>query len=483
MEGGDGGGENPPRPPAVVAAPPQADPQSIANELILEAQQQHLNEANSNFFGRMSIKGRDIFRAATEKAYDTPMLGRVVGKMGVTYNQFWANRHESNAAGFKNRMDAIDLEVRALNEAREELERSAHVMEQANDPGYASLLVSMTKITQQQNALLNKKDKAHTEFEASQGRAAMRINERDAVADKLIRRYEEKLRPLEGEVRRIEEVRTGLENRRQAMQERHRGIEQELTQMEARRNAAAEALRRAGNSEWSIGRNAGLKAMDALIINRRRRLSEESELMTRKLNEVGWQLAKSQEKANPARDRREWFVRKKSVRETEFGDAPRNRMDNTNQRAEVRVGEFVMPQPPAQVEGGAQDAPQPLELVPMEGERVEKVEKDENNIEEREGLAGDVMKFRRWIISKHIGSMLSVKMLLSPSNHFTEEIESAIAAVEATSGTEEEKMDELFQRRLPELFVARDNMSPEDAAEIKNQYQEYKEEQRTNQGV
>lgn len=480
MEGGNGGAENPPQPPAAVAAPPQADPQPIANELILEAQQRHLNEANSNFFGRMSLKGRDIFRAATEKAYDTPMLGRVVGKMGVTYNQFWANRHESNAAGFKNRMDAIDLEVRALNEAREELERSARVMEQANDPGYASLLVSVTKITQQQNTLLAKKDKAHTKFETSQGRAAMRINERDAVADKLIRRYEEKLRPLEGEVRRIEEVRTGLENRRQAMQERHRGVEQELAQMEARRNAAAEALRRAGNSEWSIGRNEGLKAMDTLIINRRRRLSEESELMTRKLNEVGWQLAKSQEKANPARDRREWFVRKKSVRETEFGDAPRNRMDNPIQRAEVHVGEFVIPQPAAQVEGGAQDAPQPLELVPMEGERVEK---DENNIEEREGLAGDVMKFRRWVISKHFGSTLSVKMLLSPSNHFSEEIESTIAAVETTPGTEEEKMDELFQRRIPELFVTRDNMSPEDAAEIKNQYQEYKEEQHVNQGV
>lgn len=284
-----------------------------------------LNSENQSFLGRMSEGGKKLASQAYEGLYKIPGVNRVVGKLEIAYNQFWIDKHEEKAVGFKNKMDGLDLKAGAFEQSKKEIESVIEDLKSQNIPGVESLQLKIKVIDQQKINLLNDKDKAQSKFEARENKAKLYTNERDRVADKLIGRYNEKLEPMEKELENLQTCKDQADLVIAVTEVKHKEQIAKLDGIEKRKTQVEEALRRTGMSEKEIGKFEAVKTLAGFLAEGREKIRLEKENLAQRKTKINEKIAKVDAKANPYRDKREEFARVKEGRPIKIEVATRER--------------------------------------------------------------------------------------------------------------------------------------------------------------
>jgi hypothetical protein len=283
-------------------------------EVTAEKTAEYLSPDNQKFFNRMSEGGKDIANRVYEGIYKIPGINRVVGKLEIAYNQFWLDRHEKKAVGFKNKMDALDLKIGSFEQSKKEIESVIEDLKQQNIPGVESLQLKLKDIERQKMDLLNEKDKVQTKFEARENKMKLYANERDRIADKLIERYNEKLKPMEKELENLQTYRDEIDLLSTVTEVKHKEQIAKLEDIEKTKTKLEEGLRKAGMSERKIRKDKAVRTLEEFLAQGRERIKVEKENLAKRKAEIEKRIAKVDAKANPYRDKREEFVRVKQGR-------------------------------------------------------------------------------------------------------------------------------------------------------------------------
>ncbi len=273
---------------------------------------------NKNFFNKMSEGGKDLAGKVFEAANNIPGVARFLGKMEITYNQFWADKHEKKAVELKGKMDGIDLTHNILGQSKKEIEALIADFKNQNLPGTEALSLKLKEIDSQRTELLNKKDKVQTKFESRDNNRRLYISERDRVADKLIGRYETKLDPFEKNLAKLKSDNDQLDLSIAVTEIKHKQQEERLDDIEKKRTQLEEALRKSGMSEGKIKRFEAIKILGDQIVEGRKIIADEKENILKQKFEINRKIAEVDEKANPLRDKRNEFVRIKQGRPIEI---------------------------------------------------------------------------------------------------------------------------------------------------------------------
>lgn len=295
---------------------------------------------------KISVKGKEFSNKAREGAdelsgkaaegiYNLPGVARFLGKMEITYNQFWADKHEEKALGLKDKMDNFDLKSKTLNEAQKDLEDKIENFKKSGFP-VGSLALQLRDFEKQKEDIAKKRDRVQSKFEARDNERKLYIGERDRIADKLINRYESKLQPFEKDLENLKSQRDQLdlastiaEIKNDQQEETFKKLEQDIKETE-------DALRASGKYEWTIKRDKTLKLIKAEIVKGRKEIAAEKENIAKQKFEINRKIAEVDERANPLRDKRGEFIRIKNGRPINIDVKPRKREENISFEEEIK---------------------------------------------------------------------------------------------------------------------------------------------------
>ena len=140
------------------------------------------------------------------------------------------------------------------------------------------------------------------------------MNKRDQIVDRLIDRYDEKLKPMEKELERLQTCReeaelfimaTNINTMRNWPD--WKGIENKKTKIE-------DAYRSTGMSEKQIRNDGAVKALEEILTGGREKIRAGKTSLEQRKAVIDKKLQRLTLKANPYRDKREQFVRVKAQR-------------------------------------------------------------------------------------------------------------------------------------------------------------------------
>jgi hypothetical protein len=185
--------------------------------------------------------------------------------------------------------------------------------------------MKLQDIDRQKAGLLNEKDKAQSKLEARDNKLKLYTNERDRVADNLIGRYEEKLKPMEAELEKLSTFRDQADLLAAVTEAKHKEQLNKLGDIEKKKTQIEEALRRTGMSEKEIRKFEAIEQLDEMLTSGREKVRIEKENLVRRKAEINKRIAKVDKEANTYRDKREKFVRAKESRPIEIDVDARQR--------------------------------------------------------------------------------------------------------------------------------------------------------------
>lgn len=293
------------------------------------------DEKNKGFFGRMSEKGKGIISGAYEGLYKIPGVSRIVGKMEIAYNQFWMDRHEKKAVSLKGKMDGLDAQLGALGQAKQEMEGNIKELQRLGVPKVESLQLKLKDIDRQSAELLSKKDATQSKFEARDNKVKLYANERDGIADRLIGRYDEKLKPMEQELEKMQTCRDQVDLLATVMEVRHNEQTTKINGIESKKTQIEEILRKTGTSEREIKKTVA--SLSEQVSQGREKMKKERENLKQRQDEINRKIAKLDAKANPYRDKREQFMRVKEGRPLDIKAETRKRGEEFKGREETEA--------------------------------------------------------------------------------------------------------------------------------------------------
>lgn len=307
--------------PEVVS--PSASPES-------EPEPTQLSPVNRERFARMPRGAKNIFEKAHEGLFDIPGVNRVVGKLEIAYKQFWSDKHQEKSATLKSKMDALDEQIRVIEQTKNEIKANVNELRSQNIPGGESLEVAIAKCSRQQEALMKKKDRFQTKLEARDNKVRMYTNERDMIAEKLIGRYEEKLKPMEKGLERLDASKNKLDLEAAVAEVKYRELGEKVTTLEAQIARQEDIYTRTGVSASGV-----LKILKTQIAENYKKIREGKNDFNRRYNEIHKEIAKLNKKANPYRDKRAEFVLIKDRRPLDMNIQTRNSLKEYEGREDV----------------------------------------------------------------------------------------------------------------------------------------------------
>lgn len=263
------------------------------------------------FLEGLPANGKELANQIYEGLSDIP---GVIGKLAIAYNKFWIDRHERKAVQLNTKLDGLGLKVAALEESKQALTSAIEELKVDNLPGVASLRLQVKAIDQQINAVLTEQDRIQSKLEARQDKAKAYTNDRDAIADKLIGRYQEELVPMERELERLQTSRSQMDLLMAATEIKHSRELERLDGIESRKIQVEEALRRSGMSDKAVKNHGGLVELARLLAEGRGKVRAEQEKLAKGRREINQNIARVDAQANPYRDKVEEFGRVKASR-------------------------------------------------------------------------------------------------------------------------------------------------------------------------
>ncbi len=255
----------------------------------------------------------------------TGSFSETFGKAGLAFNRFIGERYEKKAVHLQKKVDESNVLVESLREAKQELEADLEEMRHDGSPG-AELIQLQSKVFDRKiEDALKKRDRVQSKMEAQVKHRDLFNARRDAIADKLIHEYEQKLSPME---RRLKSMRTrGDEVARLADD-----AKAHLDQQEARLVVDKEQKLEQRQAKW---RQAQFSEADIRDLSRpferaihenRDWIHEQRAKISKLQRRQEERIARAEQTANPWRDRRDAIARAKSKNPAEVKVPERTRV-------------------------------------------------------------------------------------------------------------------------------------------------------------
>ena len=322
-------------PEPTPAVTPEPAPTSMSRATNIDQQARGINESgvfmmpeNRSMFEKMSEGGRSILNKLYKGINPAPGVSRLIAKVGIGYNEFWINTKEESSSKLKDKMDGLDLEIKTFDQSKAKMQGVAETLRKNSNPGFAALEIEIKKINKQEAKIANKRDRIQSKIEKKENRARVFTNKRDAIADKMISKYEQKLSVIEGKLEVVTDERDRMElfimGREVELDEDTKYFDD----LEKSKNDIMRSLMSIGQSAEKAERNSAVKNLEKQIEIGRKKIEKTWEELQDKIIEIDEKVAKIDAEAEPYRDRRDQFVRVKDGRPIDFDLPLRNRLPN-----------------------------------------------------------------------------------------------------------------------------------------------------------
>ncbi len=293
-----------------------------------------LEDENKGFFSKMSGGAKSIFNKAYEGIKKVPVAERMIGKMGIAYNQHWIDSHEKVATKKQVALENTETEINTLSSVRSEMVDAIQTLEQEG-VSTTPLQRGLKNIDKKTLKKMGESDKHQSKLEARVDLMTIYTNKRDHIADQAISKYDQKIEPLNLEMQRLALLREKVKMVIEETKRKNEAQRKVLSQLLDKKLRIEEAYRKGGIKDGAGGITGGriskisaVKELQKVIEQGYDKLhNEEDKLFSKKL-EIDIKIAKLERKANPYRDRRENLIRVKENRPIEFGIAQRERSEN-----------------------------------------------------------------------------------------------------------------------------------------------------------
>lgn len=299
------------------AAESSAESQEAGGEFDEDKLGEMLNSDNRSRYERMSDGGKQLAQGIYEKLYKIPVLNRMVGKLEIAYQSFWLKRHQEKAVKFKNKIDGLDLQVKAMEQTQEEMKKQIALLAEQGISG-ASLELKIQEIEGKKAKIQERKDGVRTKFDVREDKLKIRANNRDRIAGQLIEYYDGKLEPMEKKLEELNTTRDEIDLVEAVNTARHNEDLARLDELQNQRDNIVELLRRTGMSDREISNNEAILELDGTIAQGHANIKADKADVAKRREAVNKSIAKLDAKANPHRDKREAFVRVTKLRPIDF---------------------------------------------------------------------------------------------------------------------------------------------------------------------
>ncbi|MFZ2882015.1 MAG: hypothetical protein WA019_02980, partial [Candidatus Moraniibacteriota bacterium] len=286
---------------------------------------------------RAPENAKGVLRRMYEGLYKIPGVSRMVGKMEIAYNNSRMKSHEGKAVSLKNEIDDIDSDIAIQDQIKKENEDLiVNLEKQGMSESIESLRINLREVDEEKAKLFNKRDRLQSKLEAREHKAGLHVNRRDAIADRLIGRYNEKLDPMERRSESLNACRDLVDLRSVVTEARHKELLARLASNEEERTKIENILIMKKKSEKEIKRDKNIMRLESLIAQGREKIRVEKEYLAKERVEIDKKVAKVDEKANPYRDKREEFIRVKEGRPIKIDLEARKKGNESSKREEIK---------------------------------------------------------------------------------------------------------------------------------------------------
>ncbi len=276
----------------------------------LESTRQTLSsfgEKAKSFFGGMSERGKSVAQTLYEGVYKIPGVQRLAGKMEISYNQFFVDRHEGKAINLREQATSLSPRIEAIDLAAKETAAAIETLRSMGAPGLAGLERKALDFDQQKLDLILTQNSLNEQADSRVGRMEQFKGKRDLIADRLIDIYGEKMSPIE---KRLDSLGGNLqlaETQAEITRAEHEQQLRTLTQLEGKRDTIAKLLGTAGLSERDVARHEVIKLIDKQIAAGREKVRAEDERMKQALTTLNGRVASTTQRVNGYRTRQQEF--------------------------------------------------------------------------------------------------------------------------------------------------------------------------------
>ena len=312
---------------APTSTTPGLDEKAVATKEIIDSGV-FVMPANRGFWEKMSEKGRSVVSALYKSINPIPGLSRLVAKMGIGYNQKWIELKEEKSAELKDKMDSLDLNIKTSNQSKVKMTEIMENLKKSGNPGYATMAIEIKKMERAEAKLGNKRNNLQSRLEKRENTTKLYTNKRDAIADKMIGKYERNLSPIEGKLDVIHNEREKMDLFILGREVEMQAEEADCKNLEDTKNSILEALMSAGKSDKKAGRDRTVKSLEKQIETRREKIAKNRAGLEKKQRESNERIAEVDAQAQPYRDRRDQFVRVKEGRPIDFNLQERSALKN-----------------------------------------------------------------------------------------------------------------------------------------------------------
>ncbi len=283
-------------------APKGDSPESLEEEFGL---------GRKNFFSKMSEQARAIAVSAYEGFKKIPGVDKVIGRLGISYNQFWINRWDKKAFNAKGKAESLheinDDQITELNKTKKELESAIADLEKSGASNADSLKLRLTVLGKKMEELEAKNSSADEKFRRTNEKKEKYVTERNRIADKLIEKYEKSLKPLENTLEGLETERLKAELLTAAAEARYEIMQDQLERIEKQKERVKSILEQSGESERKIRIDGTIKELEAKLKTQRQKIERENENLERKNKEISERIDKVKSKADVYRQEKAEF--------------------------------------------------------------------------------------------------------------------------------------------------------------------------------
>ncbi|MBU0534809.1 hypothetical protein KKC62_01350 [Patescibacteria group bacterium] len=180
-------------------------PLDIVDRAIYAAEdvQNFFDRPAKEVFESLSGKAKDFATDVFEHVEKMQIGDRILGRLKITYNQFWVDKHDEKANLIKDGINKVGGRISELDEKSVEITSS---MQELSGRGVItpSLQKRLNAIEKEKIRLEFDKEKKQARYNARVEKKTTFIEKRNAIADKLIEYYDGRLEPIENKISKLQ---------------------------------------------------------------------------------------------------------------------------------------------------------------------------------------------------------------------------------------------------------------------------------------
>ncbi|EKE11753.1 MAG: hypothetical protein ACD_15C00027G0002 [uncultured bacterium] len=295
------------------------------------------NRECSNIFTRMRDRAREMVLRIYDQSQEMSITGRMMNRISIAYNGFWAGHHERRAVAQKNRLDASNLLINNLDQSIAAMRGTIENLQRQGMPGTASIQLQIRTIEERRNNELRNRDIIQTELESREGRMNNYTNRRDRAVDRLVGVYDERLRLMQNELANLQSQRNLMDIEIARAEMGNRDTLARLRTLEEQKAQIAEALALSGMSTRAVRIDSTIRLFDQMIREGNEQIQANRNMWTERKTRINASIAEMDRRSNPHRDNREQLIRIKEGRPLDLDVETRMRGENPDVMADTEV--------------------------------------------------------------------------------------------------------------------------------------------------